>query len=173
MEGCKKELCFLIYWFVCNSLQNIPFAGIIKIHTSRRRQKMFCKIVLASLLLLLPSWSQAKTYTISGDRGGKVMKRFSQVMPRVKAGHRIRINGLCASACTINLRFGRKACATKRAKLVFHAASNGADSFATNVLWYSYPKSLQNWIRARGGLRGARLLLLTPPQLWRHVRRCR
>ncbi len=129
-----------------------------------------CKMALVIILslVIIPTMVNAKTYTIKGDNGGKVWSRFVQVVKRVKAGHSVRFDGLCASACTINLRFGRRACATRRAKIVFHGSSNGDNTH----LIYSYSPALRKWIRARGGLSKTRLITLRPPELWRYVRRC-
>ena len=86
--------------------------------------------------------------TITDDPGGVIGARIVQVLDTISAGEVVKIDGYCASACTMFLA-NQNACATEKAILGFHAAS-GPDG--TAHLWKFYPEKVRAYITAHGGL---------------------
>ena len=78
---------------------------------------------------------------------------------RVEHAHHVEIRGVCASSCTMFLG-ARDVCVTPDAEFMFHAAFakpstefRGPRSAAgTAILMSYYPKPLQRYLDARGGL---------------------
>ena len=129
----------------------------------------------ALLALLLSSPAQAGVYhfdpffnvlTIHMDGGGLYLSYDGQANEAASNGTLVKINGVCASACTLFLR-NTHVCITEKARLGFHAAASlvptgrGRDSrdrdtpgyykiidpdFTKNVMYPQYPKWVQKWI---------------------------
>jgi hypothetical protein len=105
--------------------------------------------------------SAAATMRIVDDRGGQFGK-YVETFAKVRStGERVIIDGDCLSACTLVLALvpSNQICVTPRARFGFHAASvpsNAGDLVTsvrdTQVLWNSYPASVQRWINQHGGL---------------------
>jgi len=109
--------------------------------------------VMAAAMLVSPA---ARALDIYSDMGGNPVAYAQKFRSASKP---IRILGICGSACTMALRYG--ACVGPNAQLWFHAvhgagASNG---IATRWVMGFYPPAVQGWIRARGGLTSAKLVL--------------
>ena len=95
-------------------------------------------MTIALLLALVITW----------NAGGSIIDGMISMLKARNSGEIVRIDGYCASACTLHL-INPKACATKRAVLLFHAASNRA---GTRALMKLYPPRVRAYIVARGGL---------------------
>lgn len=98
----------------------------------------------------------APVYTITHDIGGYFGQYRRAVEKAERNGTLVRIDGLCASACTMYLRLppGR-VCITPRARLLFHQGIDKADrrhEAATQWLFSQYPVAFRQWIAKRGGL---------------------
>lgn len=104
------------------------------------------RIRLLIALLLLATGAQAKTITL--HHGGRIAAAWVEMRDLKRSGEIVRIAGYCASACTLHLA-NPNTCATPRAVLVFHAASNAA---GTRFLMAAYPAPVRSWIVAHGGL---------------------
>jgi hypothetical protein len=113
------------------------------------------------LALLTPSASHAESVTIQDDNGGDL--GFYEVRLGVyeALGIKVRIDGVCASACTILTRLPRnQICATERAELRFHKIRPAkpdivtADRLRTENarLLTLYPAGIRAWIASHGGL---------------------
>jgi hypothetical protein len=123
--------------------------------------KLAASLVAAALLLADTGASQA-TIRIANDRGGQIGSYINRYQRLHSSGQSVVIDGLCASACTLVLSAvpRDKICVTSRAALGFHAAydfgANGrtiTNPGATMMLYSAYPRPVQRWIDARGGLR--------------------
>ena len=117
--------------------------------------------LLAAVLLLAGVGASHAAVRIADDRGGQIGTYVTQFQRLRSSGESVIIDGLCASACTIVLGAvpRGKICVTSRATLGFHAAydfgTNGRTSTnreGTMLLYSMYPRSVQRWIAARGGL---------------------
>lgn len=107
-----------------------------------------------SLALTPPAFS---AHVITNDRGGVIVNyryRYDQLHA---AGARVVIDGTCASACTLALAYPRT-CVTPRSRLGFHSAYYPIPFFApisqewTDYMFAHYPRGVQRWINARGGM---------------------
>jgi hypothetical protein len=123
--------------------------------------KVAASLVAAALLLADVGASHA-AIRIADDRGGQIGSYISKFRRLHSSGQSVVIDGLCASACTLVLGAvpRDKICVTSRATLGFHAAYDFGVSGrtitnpeATMMLYSTYPKPVQRWIDARGGLR--------------------
>ena len=121
----------------------------------------FVVFVIAAVLLLADVGASHAAVRIVDDRGGQIGSYVTKFQGLGLSGQSVIIDGLCASACTIVLGAvpREKICVTSRATLGFHAAYdfgiNGrtiTDREATIMLYSMYPRSVQRWIAARGGL---------------------
>lgn len=118
------------------------------------------------LLILWCSASEARIImTITNDGGGHIgdyMERYDNLRA---SGGTVKIDGVCASACTIVLGAMPRdqICVTPRARFGFHQAwSRGqaqdgasvavADAEATALLFSLYPAPVRYWISRHGGL---------------------
>jgi hypothetical protein len=117
--------------------------------------------LLAAALLFADVGTGHAAVRIAGDRGGRIGNYISKFQRLHSSGEPVVIDGLCASACTLVLAAvpHDKICVTSRASLGFHAAYDfGVDgrtitnAEATEMLYSTYPTSVQRWINARGGL---------------------
>jgi len=132
------------------------------------------------LALLMPAAGQAETITIRNDPGGDL--GFYEVRLGVyrELGIKVRLDGICASACTILTRLPRhQICATERAELRFHKIrSANADTVTQAMLAHEndrlmalYPAGIRAWIHARGGL-SATMLAMPADAVTRTMARC-
>lgn len=90
------------------------------------------------------------------DHGGQVIKYAIKAKKLTKADTKIRISGLCDSACTLYLSVPSKnICIKPGANFGFHRAYGStarANQTATNYMMGKYPSWVRSWIRANGGL---------------------
>ena len=123
--------------------------------------KLVASLIAAALLLADMGTSHAAV-RIADDRGGQIGSYINKFRRLHSSGQSVVIDGLCASACTLVLSAvpRNKICVTSRAALGFHAAYdfglNGrtiTNPEATMMLYSAYPRPVQRWIDARGGLR--------------------
>jgi hypothetical protein len=120
-------------------------------------------LLLVMLLLVTTYVGPARaTLRISDDRGGQIGAYLARYEALRKAGERVEIDGLCASACT--MLFGiipaNRICVTSQAILEFHTAwdptaSGGqiVNTEGNQILWSHYPENIRHWISRHGGLR--------------------
>lgn len=130
--------------------------------------KWFWAIVLyiiAIAFLTHPSWDvglteydeETKTITVFFDPGGVYSDYDNTVSHAATLGVLVRIDGPCASACTLFMR-NTHVCITPRAKFGFHAASEMRPAgkrefnrvvnhaFTKNVFYAQYPTWVQKWL---------------------------
>ncbi len=100
----------------------------------------------------------AQVTTITNDGGGNVVQFATKYAAMRAAGDTIRIDGWCASSCTMSLGLV-DTCVTPKAVLGFHSAYTPFLYFwhirnqpATDYLWSTYPGPVQDWITQHGGL---------------------
>jgi hypothetical protein len=112
-----------------------------------------------SLTAFLALSTPASAFIVTNDDGGTIGMYLARL--HQASGERIVIDGKCASACTLYL--SGDACATDRARLIFHAATHPA---GTRLLMASYPQRVQEWIEASGGLSSRLLVADAPTAQW-------
>jgi hypothetical protein len=94
---------------------------------------------------------------IRGDDGGWLQTYYLRFHAQVENGATFRIDGRCASACTLVLAYPDRVCPTKRAVLGFHAARNRNGTLnqkVTDAMMTEYPAPVLEYIAAHGGLPG-------------------
>lgn len=120
------------------------------------------KALLAAAFILSLA-SEATAITIRHDRGGAIIDYAIKVATLRKSGQPVRIDGLCASACTLHLSLPKsQICITGAARFLFHAARHPdqkAARTATRLLFNAYPGWTQAWINSRGGLTSRDLIM--------------
>ncbi len=125
--------------------------------------KLSTNIVAAALLMVMPLqatatpyYSDKKTVTIRGDRGGVLIKYALKMKKMEQRGTFVRFAGHCDSACTLYLALPRsRVCITKGAKFRFHmpyGSSAKNNRTAANYMMRNYPGWVRSWIRKNGGL---------------------
>src|SRR5580704_180131 len=136
--------------------------------------------MFAAALLLWGIGASQAAVRIANDAGGRIDRYLDGYEKLGASGQRVRIDGLCASACTIVLAMipRDKICVTSNANLAFHAAWDfGAhrrtitNPEATRILFAMYPVQVRHWIARHGGLT-PRTLLLRGKQLQAMYRSC-
>jgi hypothetical protein len=117
--------------------------------------------MFAAALLLWGIGASQAAVRIANDAGGRIDRYLDGYEKLGASGQRVRIDGLCASACTIVLAMipRDKICVTSNANLAFHAAWDfGAhrrtitNPEATQILFAMYPVQVRRWIAHHGGL---------------------
>jgi hypothetical protein len=110
-----------------------------------------------SLLLASPLWAATGTLRVSGDWGGEVDARITQIAQLKRDGTRVVITGVCASACTLYLALPTT-CVAKGARLGFHGpqAKEGFMPLATfntyqQLMADHYPPRMAAWFKAGPG----------------------
>jgi hypothetical protein len=118
------------------------------------------RLIATAILLMLGLVPAAAAIRISDDDGGQIGAYLAKYRALRASGERVEIDGTCASACTMLLGLIPRdhICVTPRARLVFHSAWDAAGDQAVaadgnRILWASYPESVRQWIKQRGGLR--------------------
>jgi hypothetical protein len=96
---------------------------------------------------------------IAGDRGGVMRDYYERYRAQVAVGSLFRIDGRCASACTLVLVWPDRVCITGRAELGFHQIRDEKTGRVTpetrqttERLLASYPAPVRDYIAAHGGL---------------------
>jgi hypothetical protein len=127
-------------------------------------------LFFAALFAIAASAARAETIEISDDKGGFVTL-YQQKWEKLAAQKdNVRINGICASACTLLTGyFPRKdICVTPNAVLGFHA---GTFPFVTDILLKVYPDDIKKWIDAHGGLTW-QLIWMQRPEIYKYFHKC-
>lgn len=112
--------------------------------------------LIPAILLSVALSSAAHGQVITADRGGIIGDYINRYGTIAASGEQVAIDGTCASACTLALRFVPRSqlCITSRAELGFHSAFDPKDhSFSaggTALLWQSYPERVRRLLLARG-----------------------
>ncbi len=129
-----------------------------------------------ALALASPVASHAETIVVSGDTGGDLGLYEVRLGVYRSLGIKVRIDGTCASACTILTQLpADQVCATGRAMLLFHRIRHqdgGAQDTArlareNTRLVESYPAAIRAWIESHGGLTDS--LIAMPPHAVAHA----
>ncbi len=105
---------------------------------------------------------------------------YERYRAQVAAGSTFRIDGWCASACTLVLGWSDRVCITKRAVLGFHQVRDPRTGRVTpetrqtsERLLAIYPAPVREFISAHGGLPDpASMLWVSGPQLHGLVKSC-
>lgn len=100
--------------------------------------KWIYALIIPSLVVWYLIGNAAFGKTITHDRGGSVMLRVNEILSNW--GQEIRVEGFCASACTLYMGTPN-ACTTKRARWLFHAAS---EESATQIMAGFYPEPIRS-----------------------------
>ena len=84
----------------------------------------FRSVLAGAFLLACGASSASATMLISEDRGGQIGHYLQAFATLRSSGERVVIDGNCLSACTLVLGLvpRERICATRRARLGFHAA---------------------------------------------------
>ena len=136
--------------------------------------------ILAAVLLLSGIGAAQAAVRIANDHGGRIDRYLDGYEELGASGKTVKIDGLCASACTIVLGAipRDKICVTSKAALAFHAAWDfGAhrraitNLEATRNLFAMYPVQVRRWIARHGGLT-RRPIFLRGKQLQAMYRSC-
>ena len=119
--------------------------------------------------------SSRKTITISGDRGGELIRYARKVKISADRGDLVRIGGLCDSACTLYLALPRRQlCLLPGAAFRFHhpyGSSKRNNQVAARYMMRSYPGWVRSWLRSNGGLSG-RLKLMNHAHAAKYIKKC-
>jgi hypothetical protein len=141
---------------------------------------------LLAAVLLASSWvmsgeADAAQIRIREDPGGLISNHVRAFEEARNNGHEVVIDGPCFSACTLALGIipRERLCATRRARLGFHAAwafapdgSKVRSESGTAQLMNIYPPTVRRWIVRKGGLT-TRMMVLHGRELASMVRSCR
>lgn len=121
----------------------------------------FRSVLAGAFLLACGATSASATMLISEDHGGQIGHYLQAFATLRSSGERVVIDGNCLSACTLVLGLvpSGSICATRRARLGFHAAwmpdASGrpvTSPMGTQALWNIYPYPVRHWINRHGGL---------------------
>ena len=118
----------------------------------------------------------APPITITGDNGGWLQTYYLRFRAQVEKGATFRIDGRCASACTLVLAYPDRVCATRRAVLGFHEARNRdgtRNQKVTDAMMTEYPEPVRDYLAAHGGLPApTRMMWVSGPALRSLVKPC-
>jgi len=118
----------------------------------------------------------APPITITGDNGGWLQTYYLRFRAQVEKGATFRVDGRCASACTLVLAYPDRVCATRRAVLGFHEARNRdgtRNQKVTDAMMTEYPEPVRDYIAAHGGLPApTRMMWVSGPALRSLVKPC-
>jgi hypothetical protein len=138
-------------------------------------------LLFVGILLIGPvATTVHATLRVAGDRGGLIREYVERYRKARVAGENVVIDGICLSACTLVIgMFPRnRVCATSRAVLGFHIASqlspNGRwlpNTVLTSYVLGYYPADVRRWISQHGGL-NTRMIYLRGRELAGLVRPC-
>jgi len=146
---------------------------------------MFKKIAFALALILTPMAALAegigpqinmpyfasvdlpgKNLTI--DPGGSVVERMRTIELLRENNAKVRIDGLCISACTMLLSLPG-ACVAPYTTLGFHSASEGLgrmSPFGNAIIKSFYPPKVQQWVDETKALEDLELTAMTAERAW-------
>jgi len=130
-------------------------------------------LLVLSALLLLCSAFNAHAYDVGNDLGGIVYDYVMNSEGMKDTNEPVRFNGVCASACTLYIELP-KTCVTPEAEFIFHKPFGGTKDqieFTEGYLMSHYPKWVQVWIDAHGGLQ-ANPIIMPYSVIKKHMRHC-
>lgn len=114
-------------------------------------------LLVGAFFFLSPAYA---TVVITKDGGGGMDEYYHRYETIRASGDTVRVEGLCASACTFMLGIvpDNRVCVTSKAVFGFHSASwfsptTGQSGFSvegTRQLWAAYPARVRSLLRARG-----------------------
>jgi hypothetical protein len=121
---------------------------------------MGAALVAAITIGARPQQPKPETVRITFDPGGGLVGFIEKFAEKRQNGTRFIIDGMCISACTMitGLIPSDRVCVTPRAVLAFHSASVsnpftgerlGHSKVGTEILWYSYPTKLREFLRTK------------------------
>lgn len=128
--------------------------------------------LLSIVLMLAGAVAQAapQVRVIRNDPGGNVNEYLMNVNVAILQGEPIRIDGWCASACTLYLA-SHQTCVTRNANFGFHAPAGGTatqNRQAARVIADRLPAPLGQWyLQNAANLTGTQFATLTGPQIVR------
>ncbi len=134
----------------------------------------------ACIPLSLAGSAMADTVTVRHDAGGDLGLYEVRLGVYEELGIQVRIDGVCASACTILTRLpARQICATRRAELRFHRTRSAPAVTVTpelvdhenSRLLSLYPAGIRAWIGTHGGLTD-RFLTMPSETVAQYLRPC-
>lgn len=117
-------------------------------------RKTFLAFAAAFGAVMAAAPAQAGWFDGDYDGGGSVLTYYEDVRSANLAHHQVRIDGYCASACTMKLG-ARHACVSPDAVLMFHSARSGGGAYSAagnTILMSVYPRAVRNWVRSHGAL---------------------
>jgi hypothetical protein len=137
------------------------------IHT---RVARLSRVFFLAVILVAPQAQAQKVQVIRNDPGGNVNSYLMAVSSAAAFGRQVRIDGWCASACTLYLG-SPYTCVTQRATLAFHAPRGGSaaqNRTAAQVIAQRLPASLGRWyLQNAAHLTGSNHLTLSAQQVVR------
>jgi hypothetical protein len=158
-----------------------PALAVIELSASESVAKPQLAALPPSMLPVEPVHPKpGPAIVISGDRGGEMKNYFERYRSQATAGSTFRIDGRCASACTLVLGWADRVCVTRRAELGFHQVRDGRTGRVTaetrqttERLLALYPAPVREYILAHGGLPDpAGMLWVSGAQLRGLVKAC-
>ena len=122
-----------------------------------------------ALAALLATASGCSATVIRNDPGGRMI----DYAIKVRKADSVRVDGWCASACTLYLAHPN-VCITPRARFAFHkpyGASPAENAKALAWMMKQYPQWVREWIDANGGLT-TELIVMPYGTAVHHIRQC-
>lgn len=114
--------------------------------------RKFITNIVAAVMLIIPSVASAgvvapeakgieKRYVIKQDGGGVVTEFKEALLYFKQTGMKVKLDGLCASACTLLLSkdYSLDVCITRNAVFMFHQPFSGRLTFTGFEIDYSIP----------------------------------
>ncbi|RPE62924.1 hypothetical protein EDD53_2963 [Pacificibacter maritimus] len=130
----------------------------------------FSRFCFFCAILLAPQAEAQKAQIIRNDAGGNVSRYLMDVGTAAAFGKAVKIDGWCASACTLYLG-SPYTCVTRRATLAFHAPRGGSaaqNRHAAQVMAAKLPRPVGRWfLQNAAHLTGNNHLTLSAQQLVR------
>lgn len=119
-------------------------------------------LALAGAVALNPSLQspQTKTETVYGDPGGDIFTFMSHYQQMKDSHEKLRVDGVCASACTyfLNILPQDSVCATDQAWFGFHGVYSGFGGFNEPFTQWSqaiaYPQFVRDLLKNEYGFDG-------------------
>lgn len=141
-----------------------------KFSAAQIRAARISRVIFFVIVFVSPQAQAQKIRVIRNDGGGNVNRYLMDANAARAFGQQIKIDGWCASACTLYLG-SPYTCVTPRAKLAFHAPRGGSaqqNHRAAQVMAGKLPPSVGRWYMQNAAhLTGQNFQTLTAKQLVR------
>lgn len=141
-----------------------------KFNAAQMRAARISRVIFFAIVLITPQAQAQKIRVIRNDAGGNVNRYLMDASAASAFGQQIKIDGWCASACTLYLG-SPYTCVTPRAKLAFHAPRGGSaqqNRHAAQVMAGKLPPVVGRWYMQNAAhLTGQNYQMLTAKQLVR------